>query len=55
LATLCSLVEHGKQLLTIAVMVILLTAPLGAIAIMVAGPRLLNKDTVEKVEEKEDA
>ena len=46
--------EILKQLLTIAVMVILLTAPLGAIAIMVTGPRLLHKDIIEKDEEKED-
>ena len=45
LAALCSAVEHGEQILTIAVMVILLTAPLGAAAIMLAGPRLLARDT----------
>jgi len=33
----------GKQVLAIAVLVILITAPIGAIAVMTAGPKLLEK------------
>ena len=33
----------GKQVLTIAVLSIIITAPVGAAAIMTAGPRLLKK------------
>ena len=54
LAKLCTFVEYGHQLLTIAVMVILLTAPIGAIAIMVTGPKLLHKDVTDE-DEKQDA
>ena len=39
------------QLLTIAVLSIILTAPLGAIAIVLTGPRLLEKSTVKELEE----
>ena len=55
LQRLCSFIGHGEKLLTIAVMVILLTAPIGAIAIMVFGPKLLHKDTVESDQEPETA
>ncbi len=36
--------ELGLKVLTIAVLVILITAPIGSIAITLAGPRLLTKD-----------
>ncbi|XP_022110706.1 sodium/hydrogen exchanger 9B2-like [Acanthaster planci] len=39
--------ELGTQLLTVAVLSILVTAPLGAIAIALAGPRLLSKSVNE--------
>ena len=38
------MVWQGEQILTIAVMAILVTAPLGAAAIMFTGPRLLHND-----------
>ncbi|XP_038060272.1 sodium/hydrogen exchanger 9B2-like [Patiria miniata] len=41
-------IELGTQLLTVAVLSILVTAPLGAIAIALAGPRLLSKSINEK-------
>ena len=44
LESLCTMVRHGEQILTIAVMAILITAPLGAAAIMLTGPRLLHND-----------
>ncbi|KAJ3615213.1 hypothetical protein NHX12_018781 [Muraenolepis orangiensis] len=37
------LVQHGMDVLTVAVMAILLTAPVGALAIGLAGPRMLQK------------
>ena len=36
--------EYGSKMLTVAVMAILVTAPLGAVAIMLAGPRLLTRE-----------
>jgi len=44
LSSLCSMISYGEQILTIAVMAILLTAPLGAAAIMITGPKLLHND-----------
>ncbi|XP_068084863.1 sodium/hydrogen exchanger 9B2 isoform X2 [Anabrus simplex] len=38
-----SIVEYASQVLTIAVLSILLTAPVGAVGIYLAGPRLLNR------------
>ncbi|CAL4138812.1 unnamed protein product [Meganyctiphanes norvegica] len=38
-------VELGTQVLTIAVLSILITAPIGAIAIMLTGPSLLSRST----------
>ena len=57
LAKLCTFLEYGHQLLTIAVMVILLTAPIGAIAITLTGPKLLHNDSDgnNETEEKEEA
>ena len=44
-------VKYGTQMLTVAVMAILITAPLGAILIMLTGPRLLARDVPEEGEE----
>ena len=44
LKDLCLNVWQGEQILTIAVMAILVTAPLGAAAIMLTGPKLLHND-----------
>ena len=44
----------GLKVLTIAVLVILITAPIGAIAITLTGPRLLNKTDMKKDEENQD-
>jgi len=48
---LLSRVALGEKVLTIAVLVILITAPIGAIAIMTAGPKLLEKQEKEKGKE----
>ena len=45
------MVKYGEQILTIAVMAILITAPLGAAAIMLTGPRLLHNDNEETEKE----
>ena len=45
---LCNMVEYGEKVLTIAVLVILITAPIGAIAIMTAGPKLLTQTDIRK-------
>ena len=50
LESLCVMVWQGEQILTIAVMAILITAPLGAAAIMLTGPRLLHHDTTQDTE-----
>ena len=39
--TVCAWLEYGNILLTVAVAVIIITAPIGAVAILVSGPRLL--------------
>ena len=44
--------ELGLKVLTIAVLVILITAPIGSIAITLTGPRLLNKTTNDKEAKK---
>ena len=51
LENLCMMVRHGEQILTIAVMAILITAPLGAAAIMLTGPRLLHNDNEDTEKE----
>ena len=43
LVEVCRMVGYGQQVLTIAVLVILITAPIGAVAIMTSGPRLLTR------------
>jgi len=52
LVTLCDMVTYGDKVLTIAVLVILITAPIGAIAIMTGGPKLLENDSGKKTEEE---
>jgi len=52
LVTLCDMVTYGDKVLTIAVLVILITAPIGAIAIMTGGPKLLENDSGRKTEEE---
>ncbi|CAL4147907.1 unnamed protein product [Meganyctiphanes norvegica] len=44
-------VALGKQVLTLAVLVILVTAPIGAVAIMLSAPKLLNHTPPQKEEE----
>lgn len=39
----------AEQVLTVAVLSILLTAPIGAIGILAGGPRLLTKSTTAKM------
>ena len=48
--------EYGKNILTLAVLVILLTAPLGAVGIAVTGPKLLQreKNTVNPVTSEDE-
>lgn len=43
----------GLQVLTIAVLVILITAPIGSVAITLMGPRLLNKKETSEETNKE--
>ena len=52
---LCKMVEYGEKVLTIAVLVILITAPIGAIAIMTSGPKLLSQTEEQKVNAGTDA
>ena len=40
--------KNGEKVLTIAVLVILITAPIGAIAIMSAGPKFLTQTDIRK-------
>ena len=40
--TVCAWLEYGNIVLTVAVAVIIITAPIGAVAIMMSGPRLLE-------------
>ncbi|XP_064597587.1 sodium/hydrogen exchanger 9B2-like [Liolophura sinensis] len=40
-------VEYGRLVLTMAVLIILITAPIGAIAIAVSGPKLLHRTEIE--------
>ena len=47
------MVRQGEQILTIAVMAILISAPLGAAAIMLTGPRLLHNDNDNDDTQKE--
>lgn len=45
---------YARDVLTIAVLSILLTAPVGAIGISVGGPRLLSNEPVVKKHKKAD-
>ena len=40
--TVCAWLEYGNIVLTVAVAVIIITSPIGAVAIMMSGPRLLE-------------
>ena len=53
LVELCGMVQYGQVVLTVAVLVILVTAPLGAVAIVTSGPRLLSREEREEEEEHE--
>ncbi len=44
----------GSMILTIAVLVILITAPIGAIGIMLSGPKLLKREEENEGEGHED-
>ena len=55
LEAVCDMVGHGNTVLTIAVLVILVTAPLGAVAIMTGGPRMLLRQTVKRQVDEEEA
>lgn len=48
-------VALGKQVLTLAVLVILITAPIGAVAIMLSAPKLLNHTPPQQEEETKSA
>ena len=49
----CAMLGHGNTVLTVAVMAILITAPLGAVAIIMSGPRLLTASRGRGYEEQE--
>ena len=51
LDTACSMLEYGNIVLTVAVSVIIITAPIGAVAIMVSGPRLLTSNVSSSQED----
>ena len=55
LVELCSRVQYGQVVLTVAVLVILVTAPLGAVAIVTSGPRLLSREERGEEEEEHEA
>ena len=50
----CAMLGHGNTVLTVAVMAILITAPLGAVAIIMSGPRLLTASRSRGYEEQEE-
>ena len=54
LASMCDMITYGDRVLTIAVLVILITAPIGAVAIMTGGPKLLQRDNNSKVKSELD-
>ena len=49
------MVAYGEKVLTIAVLVILITAPIGAIAIMTSGPKLLTQTEDKKASARTDS
>ena len=46
--------KHGLVILTLAVLAILVTAPIGSAAIMITYPYLLEKDSTSKKSEEEE-
>merc|ERR1711941_217149 len=44
----------GNDILTLAVLSILITAPLGAVSILALGPKLLTKDGPDEIEDEEE-
>ena len=48
------IVDLASQVLAISVLSILITAPLGAVAIGLTGPKLLTKNTVENLNGEEE-
>merc|ERR1712083_691450 len=46
--------QMGNDILTLAVLSILITAPVGAVCILGLGPKLLTSDDPEEVQEVED-
>ena len=46
----CAMIEYGNIILTVAVSVIIITAPIGAVAILLSGPRLLTTNNTEEAE-----
>ena len=44
----------GNDILTLAVLSILITAPLGAVSILALGPKLLSRDAPEGEEKEHD-
>lgn len=47
-------IDRGEQMLTIAVLSILVTAPLGSIGITLGGPRLLSRGDEDDAPDSED-
>lgn len=47
-------IDRGEQMLTIAVLSILVTAPLGSIGITLGGPRLLSRGDEDDTPDNED-
>jgi NhaP-type Na+/H+ or K+/H+ antiporter len=48
-------VKLGRTILTVAVLSIIVTAPLGALAIAILGPRWLQKDGQVRLEQQDDS
>ena len=44
----CAMLHQGNIVLTVSVLVIIITAPLGAVAILMTGPRLLHSQQQEE-------
>ena len=55
LAETCEMIDHGNIILTVAVSVIIITAPIGAVAILLSGPRLLSREDPPKEREEHEA
>ena len=48
----CDMLEYGNIVLTVAVAVIIITAPIGAAAIMLSGPKLLTSTSTNESQNK---